>query len=71
MKNSYLEKVENYIKNKSAKKQILSELEAHIEDKTDYYLDIGYEREEAEQKALEEMMNTFWESEVQHGDYKE
>lgn len=55
MKNSYLEKVEELIKNKSAKKQILSELEAHIEDKTDYYADIGYGREEAEQKALEEM----------------
>ena len=55
MKNPYLEKVESFINNKSAKKQILAELQYHIEDKTEYYADIGYSREEAEGKAIEEM----------------
>ena len=55
MKNSYLDRVGELIDNKRARVQILTELEAHIADKTDYYLELGYSREEAESKAAEEM----------------
>ena len=55
MKNSYLDRVGELIDNKRARVQILTELEAHIADKTDYYLELGYSREEAESKATEQM----------------
>ncbi len=53
--NSYIEKVSSLITNKRDKKQIVAELQSHIDDKIDYYLELGYDREEAEKRATEEM----------------
>lgn len=55
MKNEYLNAVEQRLKKEKSKKTILAELEAHINDKIDYYLDLGYPKEEAEKRAIEEM----------------
>ena len=53
--NTYLEAISKNIKNKTAKKGVLAEIEAHIEEKKDYYIEIGYGEEEAEAKAIEDM----------------
>lgn len=55
MQNEYLDKVASLLKNKRAKAQILPELESHIAEKIDYYREIGYDEEEAQKRALEEM----------------
>lgn len=54
-KDRFVDDVLKLIKNKSAKNQIKTELEAHINDKIDYYIDIGYDEITAEQRAVEEM----------------
>lgn len=55
MKNKFIEQVTAQIKNKKARAQIEQELESHILDKIDYYVEIGYPYEEAERRATEEM----------------
>lgn len=55
MKNKYIEQVTAQIQNKTARRQIEQELESHIFDKIDYYVEIGYSYEEAERRATEEM----------------
>lgn len=55
MKNKFIEQVTAQIKNKKARTQIAQELESHILDKIDYYVEIGYPYEEAERRATEEM----------------
>ena len=55
MKNKFLEKVAEQIADKHSRKLITSELESHLLDKIDYYVDIGYSKEEAEKRATEEM----------------
>ena len=55
MQNEYLDKVSALLKNKRAKAQILPELESHIAEKIDYYRGIGYDEEESQKRALEEM----------------
>ncbi len=55
MKEEYISSVLKQIKSKSAKRQIAAELESHIADKIDYYIDVGYSPEDAEQKAIENM----------------
>lgn len=57
MKNKFIEQVTAQIKNKTARAQIEQELESHILDKIDYYVEIGYPYEEAERRATEEMGN--------------
>ena len=57
MKNKFIEQVTAQIKNKKARVQIEQELESHILDKIDYYVEIGYPYEEAERRATEEMGN--------------
>ncbi len=57
MKNKFIEQVTAQIKNKTARTQIEQELESHILDKIDYYIEIGYPYEEAERRATEEMGN--------------
>lgn len=57
MKNKFIEQVTAQIKNKTARTQIEQELESHILDKIDYYVEIGYPYEEAERRATEEMGN--------------
>ncbi len=55
MQNEYLDKAAALLKNKRAKSQVLSELESHIAEKTDYYRELGYSEQEAQKRALEDM----------------
>ena len=55
MKNKFLEKVAEQIADKHSRKLITAELESHLLDKIDYYVDIGYSKEDAEKRATEEM----------------
>ena len=57
MTNSFVDKVSEQISDKHSRKLITSELESHLLDKIDYYVDIGYSKEEAEKRATEEMGN--------------
>ena len=57
MTNSFIDKVSEQISDKHSRKLITAELESHLLDKIDYYVDIGYSREEAEKRATEEMGN--------------
>ena len=57
MKNKFLEKVAEQIADERSRKLITAELESHLFDKIDYYIDIGYSKEEAEKRATEEMGN--------------
>ena len=57
MKNKFLEKVAEQIADERSRKLITAELESHLLDKIDYYVDIGYSKEEAEKRATEEMGN--------------
>lgn len=57
MKNKFLEKVAEQIADKHSRKLITAELESHLLDKIDYYVDIGYSKEDAEKRATEEMGN--------------
>lgn len=57
MTNGFIEKVAEQISDKHSRKLITAELESHLLDKIDYYIDIGYSREEAEKRATEEMGN--------------
>lgn len=57
MENKFLDRVSNLIQNKTARQSITAELESHILDKADYYEEIGYSKEIAMQKAIEEMGN--------------
>ena len=55
MKKTYIQKACGQISAKAEREQVCAELEAHISDKTDYYLELGYEEADARQKALEDM----------------
>ena len=55
MENKYVSDVLKLIKNKNAKKSIQAELESHILDKADYYMEIGYSKDDAFKRATEEM----------------
>ena len=55
MANGFIEKVAEQISDKHSRKLITAELESHLLDKIDYYVDIGYPREEAEKRATDEM----------------
>ena len=57
MKNKFLDKVAEQIENERSRELITAELESHLLDKIDYYVDIGYSKEEAEKRATEEMGN--------------
>lgn len=53
MKNKFLEKVAEQIADERSRKLITAELKSHLLDKIDYYVDIGYSKEEAEKRATE------------------
>ncbi len=55
MNNKFIEEVTKHIKNKTAKQSIEDELTSHILDKIDYYVEIGYTKEQAQEKATEDM----------------
>ena len=45
MTNGFIEKVAEQISDKHSRKLITIELESHLLDKIDYYVDIGYSKE--------------------------
>lgn len=51
----YINEVTALIKNKTVKKEIRKEIEAHIDDRMEYYLNAGYGEEESTAKAIERM----------------
>lgn len=51
----YLNVVRQNIKNKKLHAPICTELESHLQDAADFYVEIGYDEETANQKALEDM----------------
>lgn len=51
----YINEVTALIKNKTVRRDVRKEIEAHIDDRTKYYLDAGYGEEESTAKALERM----------------
>lgn len=55
MENTFVKAVTDKIKNKRDKTLIAAELESHILDKTDYYIELGYDKETAIKKATEDM----------------
>lgn len=55
MNPTFLSSVLEKIENKTARDAIGKELESHLLDKRDYYLDLGYSEDEAHAKAEEDM----------------
>ena len=55
MKEEYISEVLKNVKNKKAKAQIKAELEDHIDEKIQSYLDLGYIESEAQELAVKEM----------------
>ena len=55
VKNDYLSVISKRIKDKNTQKQIYNELEGHIQDKIEYYKELGYSDDEAEKRAVEDM----------------
>lgn len=54
-KNEYIDSVLSLIKNKAYKKDIEAEIMSHIEEREEYYLDMGLDKKTAETKALDNM----------------
>lgn len=55
MSNNFTDEVTKHIKNKTAKQLIEAELSSHILDRIDYYVELGYTKEQAEEKTAEDM----------------
>lgn len=53
----YVAEVISLVKSKAAKREIKKELEAHIDDRVEYYIQAGYEKDYATEKAIERMGN--------------
>ena len=53
----YIKEILSYVKFKSDRNDIRSELEDHIEDKMEDYIEQGYDTEEAEQLSINDMGN--------------
>lgn len=56
-KEDYINEVTALIKNRTAKKDIKKELEAHIDDRAQFYIDSGYDEDYSYNKAVEMMGN--------------
>jgi hypothetical protein len=54
----FIKEVLSYVKFTFDRKDIRKEFEAHISDKIEYYTDMGYELEEAEQRSIQDMGDT-------------
>ena len=54
-KDEYIASAVSKISNRKAKRELEAELEAHIDDLTDLYLEQGFAQSEAEAKAVESM----------------
>lgn len=55
MKNKFILKACGQISDKAKRRQVSAELESHISDKVDHYLELGYDEEAAHNKAVEDM----------------
>jgi hypothetical protein len=53
--NEYLDSIIAQGLSKKKKAEIRTEFENHLQDKTDWYIEIGYGEDEATQKAVAEM----------------
>lgn len=53
----YINEVTALIKNKTVRKDVRKEIEAHIDDRMEYYLNAGYDEDVSLTKALEKMGN--------------
>lgn len=56
-KEEYINEVTALIKNKTVRKDVKKELEAHIDDRIKYYLDAGYDEDVSVKRAVEMMGN--------------
>lgn len=56
-KEEYINEVTALIKNKTVRNDVKKELEAHIDDRTKYYLDAGYDEDVSVKRAVERMGN--------------
>lgn len=56
-KEEYITEVTALIKNKTVRNDVKKELEAHIDDRTKYYLDAGYDEDVSVKRAVEMMGN--------------
>lgn len=54
-KEEYINEVTALIKNKAVRNDVKKELEAHIDDRTEYYLDAGYDEDVSVKRAVEMM----------------
>lgn len=54
-KEQYIATVLSYVTHKYARQEIKMELEAHIDDRIDYYQNAGYDKEYSVQKSIEHM----------------
>ncbi len=54
-KQEYLKNATGKIYSYEQKQEVKTELESHIDDKTDYYTDIGYDSNKAQEKACNDM----------------
>lgn len=52
-KDEYINEVTSLIKNKTAKKDVKKELEDHIDDRAQYFIDAGYDEDDSFNKAVE------------------
>lgn len=57
-KKDYLGAVTAKVFDSDAKKSVISELEVHIDEKTDFFREIGYDDEASEEKAIDAMGET-------------
>ncbi len=55
MEIKFLKEIEIRIKDKNKQNAIIQELESHILDKADYYMELGYSEEESFKRATEDM----------------
>lgn len=56
-KEEYIENVLKHIQNKAFINTIRQEIEGHIDEREQYYLDCGYDEQTSQQKAIERMGN--------------
>lgn len=54
-KNEYIDRVTERIFDLNTKKSVSAELQQHIDEKSDFYAEIGYDNQTSEKKATEEM----------------
>lgn len=57
MFDDYLKEVSDLLENKNSKKAIIAELESHLYQEADYYIELGFSEKEAYEKTIENIGN--------------